>query len=118
MSAQDVRETSPDELLVHEEEPQGPTQSGKSIIIKLLIALGLFLLIYFLPRPENLTVEGKNLAAILIPIVFLWISEAIPIGVTALLATALMIIFKVTKSSAAWAPYANQTVMFVLMIIM
>lgn len=118
MSAQDVRDTSPDELLLHEEEPQGPTQSTKAMIIKLLIALGLFLFVYFLPRPESLPVEGHRLGAILLPIVFLWVSEAIPIGVTALLATALMIIFKVTGSSQAWAPYANRTVMFVMMIIM
>ena len=118
MSAQDVRDTSPDELLMHEEEPQGPTQSNKAMVIKLLIALGLFLFIYFLPRPEILPVEAHRLGAILLPIVFLWVSEAIPIGVTALLATALMIIFKVTGSSQAWAPYANRTVMFVMMIIM
>jgi sodium-dependent dicarboxylate transporter 2/3/5 len=80
--------------------------------------VGLFLFIYFLPRPESLPVEGHRLGAILVPIVFLRVSEAIPIGITALLATALMIIFKVTKSSAAWAPYANHTVMFVMMIIM
>ncbi|ACU90127.1 SLC13 family permease [Desulfomicrobium baculatum] len=118
MSAQDVRDTSPDELLMHEEEPQGPTQSTKAMVIKLLIAAGIFLLIYFLPRPESLPVEGHRLGAILVPVVFLWVSEAIPIGITALLATALMIIFKVAKSSAAWAPYANHTVMFVMMIIM
>lgn len=88
------------------------------MIIKLLIALGMFLIIYFLPRPSNLPAEGHKLAAILLPIVFLWVSEAIPIGVTALLATALMIMFQVTSSSKAWAPYANRTVMFVMMIIM
>ncbi|GFM37045.1 SLC13 family permease [Desulfovibrio psychrotolerans] len=118
MSAQDVRDHSPNELVVHEEEPQGPTQSTRSMIIKLLIAAGLGALILLLPRPDNLPIEAHRLAAILIPLVFLWVSEAIPIGVTALLATALMIMLKVTKSSAAWAPYANQAVMFVMMIIM
>jgi len=118
MTVQDFRDTSQEELIMHEEEPQVPTQSTKAMMIKLLIALGLFLVIYFLPRPESLPVEGHRLGAILVPIVFLWVSEAIPIGITALLATALMIIFKVTKSSAAWAPYANHTVMFVMMIIM
>jgi len=118
MSAQDVRDHSPNELIVHEEEPQGPTQSTRSMVIKLLIALGLGALIILLPRPDNLPIEAHRLAAILVPVVFLWVSEAIPIGVTALLATALMIMFKVTKSSAAWAPYANQAVMFVMMIIM
>lgn len=118
MSAQDVRDHSPNELIVHEEEPQGPTQSTRSMVIKLLIALGLGALILLLPKPDSLPLEGHRLAAILLPVVFLWVSEAIPIGVTALLATALMIMLKVTKSSAAWAPYANQAVMFVMMIIM
>ena len=118
MSAHDVRDTSPDELLMHEEEQQGPTQSGKSMIIKILIALGIGIFIIMLPRPENLPVEGHRLAAILLPVVFLWVSEAIPIGITALLATAAMIAFKVTKTADAWSPYANQAVMFVMMIIM
>ncbi|MBU4525693.1 MAG: anion permease [Desulfomicrobium sp.] len=118
MSAQDVRDTSPDELLMHEEEPQGPTQSGKVMTIKLLIALGIGILIMMLPTPENLPIEGHRLAAILLPVVFLWVSEAIPIGITALLATAAMIAFKVTNTADAWSPYANQAVMFVMMIIM
>ena len=109
---------TPDELVVEEHEPQGPTQSPKTILIKLLIAIGLGVLIFMLPRPDNLPLEGHRLAAILVPVVFLWVSEAIPIGITALLATALMIVLKVEKSSAAWAPYANQAVMFVMMIIM
>jgi sodium-dependent dicarboxylate transporter 2/3/5 len=118
MSAQDVRDTSPDEMLMHDEDPQGPTQSRKSMIIKLLIAFAIGIGIYILPTPSNLPPEGHRLAAILLPIVFLWVSEAIPIGITALLATALMIMFKVTGSSEAWAPYANRAVMFVMMIIM
>jgi sodium-dependent dicarboxylate transporter 2/3/5 len=89
---------------MHEDEPQGPTQSGKAMIIKLLIALGIGIFIYLLPRPENLPPEGHRLAAILLPVVFLWVSEAIPIGITALLATAAMIAFKVTKTSDAWRP--------------
>lgn len=118
MSGQDVRDNSPDELIMHEEEPQGPTQSSKAMIIKLLVALALGIFIYVLPKPDNLPIEGHKLAAILVPVVFLWVSEAIPIGITALLATALMIMFKVTDSSSAWAPYANRAVMFVMMIIM
>lgn len=118
MSVEDMRDNSPDELLVQEEESQGPVQSNKSMIIKLLVAVAIGIFIYMLPKPDNLPVEGHKLAAILVPIVFLWVSEAIPIGITALLATALMIMFKVTDSSSAWAPYANRAVMFVMMIIM
>ena len=72
MSGQDVRDNSPDELIMHEEEPQGPTQSSKAMIIKLLVALALGIFIYVLPKPDNLPIEGHKLAAILVPVVFLW----------------------------------------------
>lgn len=118
MSSKAAQEQAPDTLITEHDEPNKPEQSQKSMVIKLAIALGLGILIYLLPTPKGLPPEGHRLAAILIPIVFLWVSEAIPIGITALLATAGMIAFKVTPTSEAWAPYANQAVMFVMMIIM
>ena len=45
MSAQNVRTDSPDEIIIQEEEPQGPVQSGKSILFKVLLSIGLGLLI-------------------------------------------------------------------------
>ena len=100
------------------EEPQESKVNGKSVIIKLCIALALGIFVYILPTPADLPPAGHRLAAILVPVIFLWVSEAIPIGITALLATAGMIAFKVTTTREAWAPYANQAVMFVMMIIM
>jgi sodium-dependent dicarboxylate transporter 2/3/5 len=90
----------------------------KSIIIKSLFALALGILIMMLPRPENLTPEGHRLLALLITVVFLWVSEAVPIGVTALLAGAGLILLKIQTAQSAWAPFASPAVMFVLMIIM
>jgi solute carrier family 13 (sodium-dependent dicarboxylate transporter), member 2/3/5 len=90
----------------------------KSIIIKSLLALALGILIMMLPRPENLTPEGHRLLALLITVVFLWVSEAVPIGVTALLAGAGLILLKIQTAQSAWAPFASPAVMFVLMIIM
>ncbi len=90
----------------------------KSIIIKSAIALALGILVMMLPRPDNLTPEGHRLLALLVTIVFLWVSEAVPIGVTALLAGAGLILLQVQTAQSAWAPYASPAVMFVLMIIM
>ncbi|MBQ3059793.1 MAG: anion permease [Desulfovibrio sp.] len=100
------------------EESQEAKFNGKSVIIKLAIALALGIFVYILPTPAELPPAGHRLAAVLVPVIFLWVSEAIPIGITALLATAGMIAFKVTPTRDAWAPYANQAVMFVMMIIM
>jgi solute carrier family 13 (sodium-dependent dicarboxylate transporter), member 2/3/5 len=101
-----------------DEHPEGPEQSGKSIIIKAIIALGLGIFVYALPTPENLTPEGHRLLALLTTVVLLWVTEAIPIGVTALLAGAGLILFNVQTAHDAWAPFASPAVMFVLMIIM
>jgi solute carrier family 13 (sodium-dependent dicarboxylate transporter), member 2/3/5 len=90
----------------------------KSIIIKSLIALGLGILVMLLPTPENLTPEGHRLLALLTTIVILWVTEAVPIGVTALLAGAGLILLNIQSSQSAWAPFASPAVMFVLMIIM
>lgn len=48
----------------------------------------------------------------------LWVSEAIPIGITALLAGGGLIAFGVQTPANAWMPFSNQSVMYVLMLIM
>ena len=92
--------------------------STKSIIIKFVISLALGILVLLLPRPETLTPEGHRLLALLTFVVFLWVSEAVPIGATALLAGAGLIFLNIQPAQAAWAPFASPAVMFVLMIIM
>ncbi len=112
----DYRE--PEELLMDDHEPQGPEQSNKSIIIKVLIALAVGLGIYMLPTPENLPVAGHKFLALVVTVIILWVSEAIPIGVTALCAAGGLILLGIEKPNAAWSPFASPAVMFVLMIIM
>jgi solute carrier family 13 (sodium-dependent dicarboxylate transporter), member 2/3/5 len=92
--------------------------NAKSVIIKSLIAFGIGILVMLLPRPDNLTPEGHRLLALLLTVVILWVSEAVPIGVTALLAGAGLILLNVQTAQSAWAPFASPAVMFVLMIIM
>ncbi|MBF0232074.1 MAG: anion permease [Desulfamplus sp.] len=90
----------------------------RSIVIKTLIALALGIGIMLLPRPVNLTPEGQRLLGLLVTVVFLWVSEAVPIGATALLSGAGLILLKIQPAQSAWAPFASPAVMFVLMIIM
>jgi solute carrier family 13 (sodium-dependent dicarboxylate transporter), member 2/3/5 len=92
--------------------------STKSIIIKCLLAFGVGILVMLLPRPDNLPPEGHRLLALLLTVVILWVTEAVPIGVTALLAGAGLILLNVQSAQTAWAPFASPAVMFVLMIIM
>ncbi|MDZ7579156.1 MAG: SLC13 family permease [Deltaproteobacteria bacterium] len=92
--------------------------TAKSIVIKSSLALLLGIVIMILPEPENLSPEAHRFLALLATVVFLWVSEAVPIGVTALLAGSGLILLKIQPAQSAWAPYASPAVMFVLMIIM
>ena len=118
MSAEvtDYRRT-PEELVI-QEEPEQKRQSGKSIIVKCTFAIVLGIGIYMLPTPDNLTIEGHKLLALLATVLILWTTEAVPIGITALFVGGGFIMFGITGRDAAWTPYANPAVMFVLMIIM
>ncbi len=109
---------TPDELAVDEHEPQGPEQPGKLIVLKVLIALAVGVGIYLLPTPDNLPVAGHKFLALVMAVIILWVSEAIPIGVTALCAAAGLILLGIESPGAAWSPFASPAVMFVLMIIM
>lgn len=71
-----------------------------------------------LPTPEGLSPEGHRFLSLMILILILWVSEAIPIGITALLAGGGLIVFGVQSPSSAWMPFSNAAVMYVLMLIM
>jgi len=101
-----------------EEHAEAAEKSPKSIITGVLIALAVGLGIAFLPTPEGLSVQAHRFLALLIAIVILWVSEALPIGVTGLLAGGSLILFKIQPAAKAWEPFANPAVMFVLMIMM
>jgi sodium-dependent dicarboxylate transporter 2/3/5 len=118
MGAQDHTTPPPNRLVDHHEEPQSPPQSAASILIKCGISIALGLFVFLLPTPDNLTPEGHRLLALLITVLVLWITEAMPIGVTALCVGGGMIAFKIVGRNDAWTPFANPAVMFVLMIIM
>jgi len=109
---------TPDELVLDDHDQPSPEQSGRSILIKVLFALAVGLGIYLLPTPANLPPAGHKFLALVVTVIILWVSEAIPIGVTALCAAGGLILLGIEKPSAAWSPFASPAVMFVLMIIM
>ncbi len=101
-----------------EEHAEAVEKSTKSIITGVLIALAVGIGIAILPTPEGLSVQGHRFLALLMAVVILWVTEALPIGATALLAGGCLILFKIQSPAKAWEPFANPAVMFVLMIMM
>jgi len=72
----------------------------------LVVAPLLFLLMLALPL-ESLTPPAHRLAAILVLVVALWVSEALPLAVSALLGPLLAIVLQVAPASKALASFAD-----------
>ncbi len=73
----------------------------------------LFIIAYFSPLlPQN--PKAHNLLAIFLLIITWWVTECIPIPITALLVPVLITVFNVTSVKDAFAPFANPIIMLFL----
>jgi sodium-dependent dicarboxylate transporter 2/3/5 len=78
--------------------------------IGLLIGPLLFLLLLLLPCPPGLSPEGWKVMALAALMLSWWVTEAVPMAVTALLPMLLLPMLGVAKLDEAAAPYANPVV--------
>jgi len=95
-----------------------PKGEMKKAFLWIGIAVLVCVIILLLPTPEGLPPEGHRFLALLTLVLILWVSEAVPIGITALLAAGGLIAFGVQSPAGAWMPFSNAAVMYVLMLIM
>jgi solute carrier family 13 (sodium-dependent dicarboxylate transporter), member 2/3/5 len=68
---------------------------------------GPLVLVLLLALPLPLTAPAHRLAAILLMMVVLWITEALPLAVTALIGPVLAIMLQVAPARAVFAPFAD-----------
>jgi solute carrier family 13 (sodium-dependent dicarboxylate transporter), member 2/3/5 len=71
-----------------------------------LLALLAFLSLLIVPL-GSLSVEAHRLAAIMAAVVILWISEALPMPVTALIGSVACVVMKVAPAREVFAPFAD-----------
>jgi len=76
-------------------------RKGLTLALAGVAALGIWFMPLDLPTPAH------HLAAVFAAVIVLWVSEALPIAVTALLIAPLIIVTGVTDAKAAFAPYAD-----------
>ncbi len=82
---------------------------------KLVVGALLAIVLFVLPAPSGLTLEGKNTLALFAVIIYFWATEALPLPVTALGAgVGLVMLGIVDKPNDAWHPYAQDTIFFLL----
>ncbi len=89
-------------------------RTGRLGIIGLLGAILVAVLILALPEWGGLAPEGKRMAAIFAVVLILWVTEPIPVAVTALLAVALQPMFRVAELSSAFGAFISPVFFFVL----
>lgn len=99
-----------------ESELAAPERGWQRWTQLILIATGVAFAvwIYFAPLPDGLSAEGKTASAIFILCTVLWVTNAIPIGITGLLAVALLGSGGVMTPAAAFASFGNSAVFFIL----
>jgi solute carrier family 13 (sodium-dependent dicarboxylate transporter), member 2/3/5 len=71
-----------------------------------VLAIVIFLLLLVLPL-EGLSPPAHRLAAVLAAVVILWVTEALPLPVTALLGAAACVVLQVAPAREVFAPFAD-----------
>jgi len=78
--------------------------------IGLFLGLGLFILVLVLPPASGMSIQAKRTAAVALLMASWWISEAIPIPVTALLPLILFPILSIMAAKDVASRYADQNI--------
>ncbi len=86
------------------------TNSHKASKIGLSLAPIVFIIMLLIPAPEGMSVEAWRVAAVTVLIAIWWITEAIPIPITALIPIILYPILDIMPTSAVTSSYANSTI--------
>ncbi|MGM0505917.1 MAG: SLC13 family permease, partial [Bacteroidota bacterium] len=74
----------------------------------------LFLTFLLLPAPEGLSLAGWRTAAVALLMAVWWVTEVVPISVTALLPIILFPVLGIAEIAATTAPYANPMIFLFL----
>lgn len=108
-----------------EERPRPPRMFGGAVglaprwevwgqRILLTLGLGIAILVYLRPAPPALGEAGRNAFAIFALCTTLWVTNAIPFGVTGLLAVALLAATGTMSPAEAFAAFGNSAVFFLI----
>ncbi|MBW3584033.1 MAG: SLC13 family permease [Euryarchaeota archaeon] len=91
--------------------------SGQNLrrLRKLFFGIAFLAIYLLLPTPRDLSVEGKNAIGLFLFIVYLWVTEALPLPVTALLAGVGFLALGIRDDpNEAFEPYAQDAFFFIL----
>ena len=87
--------------------PTKPTDKTRVKPIPVCVGLALFAIVLILPAPADMSPEAWRLLAVAVLMITWWITEAIPVAVTALLPVALFPLVGATSAGDAATPYGD-----------
>ena len=87
---------------------------SKTQVIGFILGLSIFLFVLIIPASDQLGVAGKSAAAVALLMAVWWITEVIPIYITALLTLALFPFLGVLDAGEAAQNYGNKYVYLLL----
>lgn len=82
--------------------------------VGLVVAVVLIAVMYFVPNPEGLAQEAKMAVTLMFAGLVLWITEAVPNGISALVLMALMPYFGIFTFSEVWSNFISSAFFFVM----
>ncbi|MFQ5602247.1 MAG: DASS family sodium-coupled anion symporter [bacterium] len=80
----------------------------------IIVSLLVFIFIVNLPTPAGLTPQGQKALAIFLVSIFLWVTHALPLMITSLLAVILFPITGVLTTTESYALFGNEAIFFIL----
>lgn len=93
-----------------EEDAAGPLPNLRRRLLVLAFAAALAALVYAFPLP-GIPEEGRRLTSVMMVVGTLWIAEALPLAITALLGPALAVLVGVASAEKAFAAFSNPIIM-------
>ncbi len=79
------------------------------------LAIGLiFFYLINLPTPDGLTIQGQRAIALFAVCLILWVTEALPLAITSLMAIVLVALLDVLDKRTTYALFGNEAVFFIL----
>ncbi|MBI5892230.1 MAG: SLC13/DASS family transporter [Deltaproteobacteria bacterium] len=79
------------------------------------LALGfIFWYLINIPTPSGLTIQGQRALALFVVCLILWVTDALPLAITSLMAIVMVPLLGVMDKKAAYALFGNEAVFFIL----
>lgn len=101
-------------VLILNERMMGVARIKSTKLIGLIAAVGVLVAIPFIPTSEALSGAGVASICILLSVLVLLLTDALPIAITCLLGPSLLILFKATAPGQAYSGFTNPIIFFVI----